>query len=742
MEHLKKYFTFLTKPLICIAISLFVIVVSQELFFSIGPLKEVEQKHIDERFKRRGVVSIKDTANVVIVEITQSTYDAIPNKWPWPRSVYAKVIDNLNRAGAKAIGIDVVMSNQIIDAEQGDSILLHTIRKYHNVVVSGKIDIKESNIVSQNISKGINIEIESAGYQVQKTDEDYENIFFKADSSIGIVQVSNDNDGVVRCYMPFVLSPSDKFIPTFSFGVLNKYFGLSSETIAANSKLYFDIADRKIPKFDNTSMLLNYYGPSRTFKYVDFSQVLDDSTFKTKEEIEFDADINEWELMDQAIFKDKIVLIGSTMPEDKDIIPTSFSVGSHKGDNNMNGVEIHANAIQNIISRNFIVKESVKVEIFVVILLTFLTFYFSSMMKTIKIKYSFILEIINLLAVMGLFLGSRQISFLLFEKYSFLATIVSANIAIVFGYVGSTVYHFIRERKQKGMIKGMFSQYVSSTIVDDLIANPDSMQLGGRRRNLTIFFSDIAGFSTFSENKEPEDLVSFLNEYLSEMTRCVFENKGTLDKYIGDAVMAFWGAPIPFEDHAYYGCKCALEMRARLSELREKWKAEGQPVIRARMGINSGDMVVGNVGGTQRFDYTVMGDNVNLASRLEGANKQYGTYIMVSESTYELVSDKFFFRELDFLVVKGKTKPIKVYELLGYNKSDLPQNELAAVEKYLEGLKLYIEGNFVIAKEIFSDALKLNREDGPSKTYLDRCEHLIQNPPTSEWDGVFHMTTK
>ncbi len=319
--------------------------------------------------------------------------------------------------------------------------------------------------------------------------------------------------------------------------------------------------------------------------------------------------------------------------------------------------------------------------------------------------------------------------------------IISANISIIFGYVGSTVYHFITERKQKGVIKGMFSQYVNSTIVDDLIAHPDSLQLGGRRQNLTIFFSDIAGFSTFSENKEPEELISLLNEYLSEMTQCVFEQRGTLDKYVGDAVMAFWGAPIPFENHAYYGCKCALEMQARLVILREKWGREGQPLISARMGLNSGDMVVGNVGGTQRFDYTVMGDNVNLASRLEGANKQYGTYIMVSESTYEAVKEQFFFRALDFLVVKGKTKPIKVYELVAYQKSDIKQNELAAIEKYLDGLNLYTEGNFTAAIEQFSSALLLNPNDGPSQTYIKRCEYLVQNPPT-EWDGVFHMTTK
>jgi len=740
METIKRLAPLFIKPGICLLIAIVVIVVSQEYIISVGPIKELEQKHIDERFQRRGPIDIKDTAQVVIVEITQNTYDAIPYKWPWPRDVYAKVIENLNSAGARAIGVDIVMSNPINDAASGDSALFRTIRKCKNVVVSGKTDINEGNVITQNLGNGAN---ESVGYQVTKTEENYNNIFFRADSAIGIVQIPNDNDGVIRRYMPYVKSATnDVLVPTLSFAVLNKYYHLPGFYLPGNTSAYFDLNGLHIPKFDNTSMLINFYGPSRSFKYIDFAQILDDHSFKTKEELELGADVDEWELIDKSMFKDKIVLIGSTMPEDKDIIPVSFSMGLRKGDNLMNGVEIHANAIQNILSQNFIQKESVLTEILIIILFSFITFYFSSGIKRIKFKYSFLLEIVNLLVVGGLFVASRQFSFYLFTKYNFLATIVSANMAILFAYIGSTVYHFISERKQKGMIKGMFSQYVNATIVDELIENPDSLQLGGRRQNLSVFFSDIEGFSTFSENKEPEDLISFLNEYLSEMTKVVFDNKGTLDKYVGDAVMAFWGAPIQMQDHAYHACKTALEMQARLKILREKWLSEGQPVIKARMGINSGDVVVGNVGGTQRFDYTVMGDAVNLASRLEGANKQYGTYIMISESTYEMVSDKFFFRELDNLVVKGRSKPIKGYEVLAFKESDLPENVLQAVAAYTDGLNLYSKMEFTAAIPYFEKALGFNKADGPSRTYVSRCKYLIENPPPKDWDGVFHMTTK
>ena len=352
------------------------------------------------------------------------------------------------------------------------------------------------------------------------------------------------------------------------------------------------------------------------------------------------------------------------------------------------------------------------------------------------------MELANVIMVLAAIVGFRLFSMYLFDHYNYLAIVMSANMSIVLGYIGSTAYHFITERRQKGMIKGMFSQYVNATIVDELISNPDNLKLGGQRRNMTIFFSDIAGFSTFSENKEPEDLISFLNEYLSEMTRLVFENKGTLDKYIGDAVMAFWGAPVPLENHQYLCCKAALDMQKRLVELQEKWEREGQPLIHARMGINSGDMVVGNVGGTQRFDYTVMGDCVNLASRLEGANKEYGTSIMISETTYEAVQHLVIARELDLLVVKGKTKPIRVYELVGDKNDKIPAVILECFEPYLQGIELYKTQKFRDAIEQFKKALSINPADKPSSVYLKRCELLLTDPPEPDWDGVFHMTRK
>lgn len=203
------------------------------------------------------------------------------------------------------------------------------------------------------------------------------------------------------------------------------------------------------------------------------------------------------------------------------------------------------------------------------------------------------------------------------------------------------------------MVKAMFSQYVSTSLVNELIANPDKLRLGGEEKSLTILFSDIAGFTSFSEGKTPEEVVTFINQFLDEMSESVLEFNGTLDKYLGDSVMAFWGAPVEIPDHAELACKCALDMKTRLEKLNEKWNT-GDAAVKMRIGINTGDVIVGNVGGKKRFDYTVMGDNVNLASRLEGANKIYHTSIMISESTYNKIKSKFFTRELDIIKVKGK----------------------------------------------------------------------------------------
>lgn len=319
-------------------------------------------------------------------------------------------------------------------------------------------------------------------------------------------------------------------------------------------------------------------------------------------------------------------------------------------------------------------------------------------------------------------------------------------ITIIFTYMGIMVYRFLTEEKEKRFIRGAFAQYLAPSVIEQLTNNPEFLKLGGEKKVLTAFFSDVAGFSTISEKLSPDELVNLLNEYLTEMTDIVLEHSGTVDKFEGDAIIAFFGAPVPYDDHALRACLVSIDMQKSLAKLREKWSKEPHwPKIvhsmQMRIGLNTGPMVVGNMGSKTRMDYTMMGDSVNLAARLEGANKQYGTLNMISEHTYKDVKGSVEVRELDLIRVVGKTEPVRVFELLD-RKGKVPHEMEKAYKVYAEGLELYREKKWDAAIVKFGETISLKQDDEPSKRYIVRCEEFKENPPPADWDGVFSMTTK
>ena len=277
-------------------------------------------------------------------------------------------------------------------------------------------------------------------------------------------------------------------------------------------------------------------------------------------------------------------------------------------------------------------------------------------------------------------------------------------------------------------------------VVNEILRDPAKLKLGGEKKELSVLFSDIRGFTTLAEDMEPETLVSLLNEYLTEMTEVVFEFDGLLDKYIGDAIMAVWGAPLEQADHPLRACRTALKMLDRLTKMQQKWEAEGTPRLDIGIGLNTGTMVVGNMGSDRRFDYTVMGDSVNLASRLEGINKEYGTQVMISEFTYERVKEDFFCRELDAVRVKGKERPVKIFELMALRSEEDPR--IAIIEPFAQGLEQYRAKEWDRAEDSFKEVLGISPEDAAAQLYLQRIAALRQEPPPPEWDGVFTMTKK
>jgi adenylate cyclase len=309
-------------------------------------------------------------------------------------------------------------------------------------------------------------------------------------------------------------------------------------------------------------------------------------------------------------------------------------------------------------------------------------------------------------------------------------------------FLAATTYRFFSEEREKRRARETFSRFLAPAIVDEVLAKEGSIRLGGEKRVLTVLFSDVRGFTSISEKLDPHVLLELLNEYLTPMTDIIVSgHQGTLDKYIGDAIMAFWGAPKEQPDHALRACRAALAMIDRLAALRAKWKAQGLPDVDIGIGVNTGPMSVGFVGSQDRFyNYTVLGDAVNLASRLEGANREYGTHVILGAATHELVSDAVVARELDLVRVKGKRAPAQIFELLALQPA--PSALAAFVERFGWGLSAYKAQRWDEAIARFREADQLRGGDPPSRKYVERCEAMRREPPGPEWDGVFEMKTK
>jgi len=356
------------------------------------------------------------------------------------------------------------------------------------------------------------------------------------------------------------------------------------------------------------------------------------------------------------------------------------------------------------------------------------------------------------LATVVVVAGYTWLSFWLFSNKFVWIDMVGPLSTMAIGYLGITVYNYIQEEKNKQFLKESFGTYVSPELIDQMYESGEEPSLGGEEGYHTAFFTDIQSFSAFSEILTASELVFLLNQYLTDMTDVLLENNGTLDKYIGDAIVAFYGAPIEIKDHEYLSCITAIKMQESLDLLRQSWQAEGDrwPEIvhhmQNRIGISSGQMVTGNMGSASRMNYTMMGDNVNTAARLESSAKQYGVYIQIANSTYEPVKDRMVVRDLDNVVVMGKNEPVKVWELISEVGKE-PEKYKKILPAYHEALDLYKKQEWEKAIEAFkaSDSLEdmfSGRKTNPSRIYIPRCEHFMANPPGDDWDGVWTLTSK
>jgi len=424
--------------------------------------------------------------------------------------------------------------------------------------------------------------------------------------------------------------------------------------------------------------------------------------------------------------KDKIILIGASAAALHDLHTTPYGTLYP-------GVEVHANIIENILQQDFLERPPwVPVLDMTMILVT------GILLGLAAIYFKAVGTAILLVIGVG---GYLVCDYLLFTRQGLWVHTVTPVFSQFLVYFGITLYRFTFEEREKRFIKSAFSQYLAPAVVNQLVENPKLLNLGGEDKVLTAFFSDVAGFSSISEKLTAGELVILLNEYLTEMTDIVMQYEGTVDKFEGDAIIAFFGAPIDFKDHATRTCYAALDMQKRLAQLRSIWKKKGRHELFMRIGINTGEVVVGNMGSQNRFDYTMIGDTVNLAARLEGVNKQYQTYTMLSEFTYELAKNDIEARELDSIRVVGKQEPIKIYELLG-RKGEMEDHIRLIRPHFQEGLEHYKKQRWEEGITCFENALNLYEDDGPSLTYFERCITFQNHPPPPDWDGVFAMRTK
>jgi adenylate cyclase len=702
---------------------------------NIPTFRSVELDFRDFLFEVRGELPVEDSP-IVLVPMSDEADGEIPQKYPWPTSVYAKLIENLNKAGAKVIVFDVIFDQPDQYDPHNDTLFAEALKKYGNVVLAG--DFQEETV--------------STGKKQSKL---FPQTLLETNNPVpvGLVDVNPNIDGSIRTYS-FGRSFQNEVYYKLGIEALLVYKDINKDSVDNIENVtdpIFKLGEYQIQKDAVNSFIINYYGEEALFPVFDFAKVIDDPEYETTFERDAGFEINTFDdpelemgLLYDGVFKDKIVIVGATMPALKDFYKTPYlkkqinSLGE-KEDLLRPGYEIHAHAIQTILDGNYLSRQSATSVLLLMALcsvfLVMINRFWGAVWGTVSMV---LLMIAYLLIVVQVFLSAN-----LFLN-------LTAVLLALFTSQGGTIgYQYFIEQKEKRRIQGMFSSYVSPALVTQMVESGTDPQLGGEETYMTAFFSDIESFSTFSEQMSPTQLVTLINEYLTSMTNILTDQGGTLDKFIGDAIVAFFGAPLPYEDHALRACISSQLMQKELINLREKWQRDGWPDIVAnmknRMGLNTGEMITGNMGSESRFNYTMMGDNVNLAARCESGAKAFGVYTMITEAT-KVEAEKYgndcVFRYLDKIVVKGRTQPVKMYEISDL-RSDADQKLYDCIGLYEAGMEKYLDQQWDDAISLFEKSSALEAHPvNPSKMLLQRSKLLKKDPPNEFWDGVFVMKSK
>ncbi|MDO9578203.1 MAG: adenylate/guanylate cyclase domain-containing protein [Candidatus Cloacimonadales bacterium] len=618
------------KKLKYILVPLIMFFVLQILFLSTFWLN-LDSKARDFLFILRGKQEISE--DVVIVEIGDDTFNTLNERWPFDRKYHAHLIENLEKAGVKQIIFDVEFTERSNTAD--DEMLAETAGKYPNVIMSGKL-IKT--IYDSSTREQFLMPIRP---------------FLDRNVQWGMVNITADKDGFVRKYEIFQ-KRKDEIRPSIGALSVANIYGIENEPNGFQDVgRFFIIGDNNIPKFGSKSTYINYYGPAGYFPIFDYADIIDDSSFVTSFEKAIDSDLNQYyELKDQ--LKNKIVLVGLTAVEFHDLHRTPFFTSDQQL---TPGVEIHANFIEMALRQDYLREFSFFKYLLIFFLSAIVLFAFNYHLKP---SISFI---INIIAIIGYVL----LAFFIFKNSKLFLPVLEIPVLIIITYITGLVFQYVKTTQERKFIKQAFGKYISPELVDELVKDPKKLEYGGKEMEITVLFSDIVSFTPYTESHSAKETVDIVREYLTEMVAIIQKNKGTLDKFVGDEIVALFGAPVYMDDHAYWACKTAFEMRVRMNELNEKWKAEKRDPFNIGIGLNSGKMIVGNLGSEQIFDYTAIGDNMNAGARIEAATRKYPSpnNILISGSTYELCKDRIITEFVDEATVKGKSQTIKLYELKG-----------------------------------------------------------------------------
>ncbi|PIE85209.1 hypothetical protein CSA08_03035 [Candidatus Gracilibacteria bacterium] len=630
---------------------------------------------------------IKHNNEVIIIKIDEKTLNSFSKSdirmLSFPKELYSNLIKKLvEDYKVSVIGFDIVFSNKSYFGEDDENILRDTFDKYSKNVVVGTM----SDNINKPLCKYNNVQHGSIGLILEPR--------IRKTNLVTDYKVGKGCDNLDNLYVG-----NKGFLESFPFVIYKKYI----ENLNTDIDFTDDFEQIKRDNFP--------------FFYINF--------FHNGERNSGTIGFKSYSLIDILNGKDidlegKIVLVGEvgTVLHDSHYTPVNFKY-------KMPGVEINANLIMTFLTGLFLNDFSLNYLILIIFSIGLLI-YFLVLNNNIIIGFVGFISIIFVNISFGIF------------AFLYLGLLYPVSMVLFFCFFiffGLHIYKFVIVDKNKRFLKKAFSMYISSDMVNQISRNPDGLNLKGHKGDITVFFSDIASFTSISEKMEPHILFDFLNRYFNKMTQVLISNRGTLDKYIGDGIMGFFNAPLKLKNHEFFACKSALEQLNALKSLNQEFKDEGLPVLNIRIGINTGRIVHGNLGARgKRLNYTIIGDDVNLASRLESVNKIYGTSIIVSESVYNKVSNDFVFRELDHVLVKGKNKAVFIYELVGYKNQDYDKETLF---NYSKGLKEYYLANYEKASEYFG----LNKDDLASTYMIKRIKRILRGE-LKIIDGIYKMEKK